>query len=96
MANSRTNPKKGAKQQEARRIALIIFKPADILVLFKEGGVFRENFKVIKGLPDDAVLEHLFFDNQREGWCMIVRSESFEPVEFGLMPPTLPVRIEVS
>lgn len=92
---SNNNRKKPKMTQEARRIALIIFKPADILVLFKEGAAFRENFKVIKGLPEDATLEHLFFDNNREAWCMICRSESFEPVEFGLMPPSLPVEIQV-
>ena len=95
MANSKTNKKKGAKQPPARRIALVMVDTAGILALLKEGLKMRVNFEIIKGLPEDAVAEHVFFDNQREGWCIIVRSASFEPVQFGMLPPTLPVEIEV-
>lgn len=81
---------------KTRNIALLFVEPAGFAAMFKKGLKFRANMEIVKGLPEDAVLEHIFLDNQRGGICMIIRSKEFAPVQMGVLPPTLAVEIEVS
>lgn len=89
--------KQGQNQKiKTRNLALLFVEPAGFAAMFKEGLKFRANTKIVKGLPEDAVIEHIFLDNQRAGIMIIVRSKEFAPVQMGVMPPILHVEIEVS
>lgn len=78
-----------------RRIKLAMINPPDFMALFKKGGKIRTGFKVIKGLPADAKILNIAYDNMRGAICVIVESETFDEVEVGVLPPNLPVEIDV-
>jgi hypothetical protein len=69
--------------------------PADFISLFRKGLKLHAGYKVIKGVPADAEIITVTYDNLRNAIVVVVQSETYEEVEPGVMPPIQVVDINV-
>ena len=78
-----------------RRVAMLMVKPGEFMFLFKKGLRFQKNFKVIEGLPEDAKLISVAPDSIRNGIMLVVQSSEFDEVPITVLPPIIPVNIDL-
>ncbi len=78
-----------------RRVAMLMVQPGEFMFLFTKGLRFQKNFKVIKGVPDDAKVIAVAPDSMRNGIMIVVTSSEFEEVPINVLPPVIPVDIDL-
>lgn len=67
-----------------RRMALMRISPQFLIDMCKPG---RHGWKVMDGLPSDAVVLDVSFDHERRCFALAVASATFAPVPDGLRLP---------
>ena len=86
------------KELYMRRRIYFVF-PNDIVAflnLWSEfGKVEAMRVPKLQGIPDDAFVAEMYFDNQRFGVGFVVVSPSFDIVEVGQIPPIVPTEFEI-
>ena len=78
-----------------RRAAMIMVKPGEFMFLFTKGLRFQKNFKVVKGVPDDAKVISVVPDSIRNGIMIVITSQEFEEIPINVLPPVIPVDIDL-
>lgn len=78
----------------ARR-AMLMVKPGEFMFLFTKGLRFQKNFKVIKGVPDDAKIIAVVPDSIRNGIMVVIQSAEFDEIPMTALPPVIPVDIDL-
>lgn len=84
-----------AAEVPKRRAAMLMVKPGEFMFLFTKGLKFQKNFQVIKGLPEDAKLIAVAPDSIRNGIMLVVTSREFEEIPINVLPPVIPVDIDL-
>lgn len=99
---SQVEKEKGAENLEElkeaeipkRRAKMLMINPADFMFLFTKGLKVRKGFKLIEGIPEDAVLLTIAAEPVRGGIMMVVQSESYEEIPINVMPPVEVISIQ--
>lgn len=78
---------------QSRRVKFLMVNPTDFMYLFTTGMKFRKSTHIVQGLPADAKLIHMTYDDARRGILLIVESEEFDLVPVTDHPPVLLVEI---
>lgn len=78
-----------------RRVKMLMVNPADFMYLFTKGLVFRKQTKIVKGVPEDAVLVAIAADSMRNGIMLVVESQTYDEVPINVLPPVEPVSIDL-
>lgn len=78
-----------------RRVRMLMVNPTDFMFLFTKGLKFRKNYKIIKGVPDDAQVIAVAPDSIRNGIMLVVQSSEFDEIPINVLPPTIPVDIDL-
>lgn len=84
-----------AKDVPKRRAAMLMVKPSEFMFLFTKGLKFQKNFKVIKGVPEDAKVIAVAPDSIRNGIMIVVTSKEFDEIPINVLPPVIPVDIDL-
>lgn len=84
-----------ASEVPKRRAAMLMVKPGEFIFLFTKGLRFQKNFKVIAGLPEDAKVISVAPDSIRNGIMIVVTSNEFEEIPINVLPPVIPVNIDL-
>lgn len=88
------NKMKGLKVP-TRRVKMFMVKPDDFMFLFTKGLKWRKNTTIMEGAPDDAQVIAVAADSIRNGIMLVVQSASFEEVPINVLPPVVPIEINV-
>lgn len=78
-----------------RRVKMLMVKPGEFMFLFTKGLRFQKNFKVIKGVPEDAKLITVVPDSIRNGIMLVVQSSEYPEVPMNVLPDVEPVEIDL-
>ena len=78
-----------------RRVKMLMVKPGEFMFLFTKGLRFQKNFKVIKGVPDDAKLITVVPDSIRNGIMLVVQSSEYPEIPINVLPEVEPVEIDL-
>lgn len=78
-----------------RRVKMLMVKPGEFMFLFTKGLRFQKNFKVIKGVPDDAKLITVVPDSIRNGIMLVVQSSEYPEVPMNVLPEVEMVDIDL-
>lgn len=78
-----------------RRVKMLMVRPGDFMFLFTKGLRFQKNFKVIKGVPDDAQIIAVAPDSIRNGIMLVVQSKEYKLIPINVLPPVEPVEIDL-
>ena len=84
-----------ASEVPKRRAAMLMVKPGEFMFLFTKGLRFQKNFKVIKGVPEDAKVIAVAPDSIRNGIMIVITSKEFEEIPINVLPPVIPVDIDL-
>ena len=79
-----------------RRVKMLMVNPADFMFLFTKGLKFRKNYKIIKGVPEDAQIIAAVADSARNGIMLVVKSAEYDEVPINVLPPVEPVEIDLN
>lgn len=78
-----------------RRAAMLMVKPGDFIFLFTKGLRFQKNFKVVKGIPEDAKVIAVAPDSIRNGIMIVITSKEFDEIPINVLPPVIPISIDL-
>lgn len=78
-----------------RRAKMLMINPADFMVLFTKGIVFKKHTRVIEGIPEDAKLIGLAAEPVRNGVILVVESDTYDEIPINVMPPIEVVSINM-
>lgn len=78
-----------------RRVKMLMVKPGEFMFLFTKGLRFQKNFKVVKGVPDDAKLITVVPDSIRNGIMLVVQSSEYPEVPMNVLPEVEMVDIDL-
>lgn len=84
-----------AAEVPKRRVAMLMVKPGEFMFLFTKGLRFQKNFKVIAGVPEDTKVISVAPDSIRNGIMIVVTSKEFEEIPINVLPPVIPVDIDL-
>lgn len=73
---------------------MLFVDPASFMALFKEGLRVRENYQIIKGVPEDAQLLGTARDPKTGGVILVLYSKTFEQIPEGKQFPVIKVAIK--
>jgi len=80
---------------QPRRVKFLMINPANFMQLFRKGLKLHTGYKVIEGVPADAQIVTITYDNLRNGIVVVVESETYDEVEPGVIPPIEAVSINI-
>lgn len=82
-------------EETTRKIRLLYVDPSQFMSLFKDGMKFREDVKLISGVPLDAKLLAVTYDPTVHGILLVVTSDEYEDVPHGRALPMVQVDLRV-
>lgn len=78
-----------------RRVKMLMVNPTDFMFLFTKGLKFRKNYKLVKGVPEDAQVIAVAPDSVRNGIMLVVQSSEYDEVPINVLPPVQPIDIDL-
>ena len=78
---------------QPRRVKFLMLNPADFMQLFRKGLKLHTGYKIIEGIPADAEIITITYDNLRNAIVVAIQSEEYDEVQPGVVPPIQPVTL---
>lgn len=77
-----------------RRVKMLMVNPTDFMFLFTKGLKFNKNYRLIKGVPEDAKVVAVAADSIRNGIMLVVESSEYDEIPINVLPPVEVIEID--